>query len=62
MLLSLSLQLLDIVYHDSMYKIQVIVTAIYACRAAVVPLRGIDSFVASDFGEERILVVVEGEI
>ena len=50
------------VYHDSMYKIQVIVTAIYACRAAVVPLRGIDSFVASDFGEDRILVVVEGEI
>ena len=35
----------------------------FTCRAAVVPLRGIDSFVASDFGEERILVVVvEGEI
>ena len=33
----------------------------FTCRAGVVPFTGSDSFVASDFGEERVLVVVEGE-
>ena len=33
----------------------------FTCRAGVVPFSGIDSFVASDFGEERVLVIVKGE-
>ena len=33
----------------------------FTCRAGIVPFSGIDSFVASDFGEERVSVIVEGE-
>ena len=33
----------------------------FTCRAGVVPFSGIHSFVASDFGEERVLVIIKGE-